>query len=179
MLLDNGLRVHDGNVYCGDIELADSSVGRAAGVDRRIVRATVETIEANEELLNVFGKLRPTAMLKDVGTGNGLERHRDHPTNAQTTGIVADVTGVIAKAGISIRQVIVGDPDLSIEPRLFIITGGPVPPEIIPEIKNCRGGEEHSDPLSVLICRRPELGKHTSCFSSASSASASLPFSSG
>jgi hypothetical protein len=139
MLLDNGLRVHNGNVYCGDIELADSSVGRAAGVDRRIVRATVETIEANEELLKVFGRLRPTAMLKDVAPVMGWSAIEIIPTNAQTTGIVADVTGVIAKAGISIRQVIVGDPDLSIEPRLFIITGAPVPPEILPEIKNCRG----------------------------------------
>jgi predicted regulator of amino acid metabolism with ACT domain len=108
-------------------------------VDRRIVRATVETIEANEELLSVFGKLRPTAMLKDVAPVMGWSAIEIIPTNAQTTGIVADVTGVIARAGISIRQVIVGDPDLSIEPRLFIITGAPVSPEMIPEIKNCRG----------------------------------------
>ena len=61
------------------------------------------------------------------------------PNNAQTIGIVADVTGVIARAGISIRQTIVSDPDLSAEPRLYVITEAPVPPEIIPEIKACRG----------------------------------------
>jgi len=32
------------------------------------------------------------------------------------------VTGVIAEAGISIRQTIVSDPDLSAEPRLYVIT---------------------------------------------------------
>jgi len=139
MLLEMGLRVQNGDVYCGEIKLADSAVGRAAGVDRRIVRATVETIQGSEELLSVFSRLRPTAMLRDVAPVMGWSAIEIIPTNAQTLGIVADVTGVIARAGISIRQIIVGDPDLSSEPRLYVITGAPVPPEIIPEIKACRG----------------------------------------
>jgi predicted regulator of amino acid metabolism with ACT domain len=133
LLLELGLRVSGGVVYCGEIELADSAIGRAAGVDRRIVRSTVETIESHPELMSVFGRLRPTAMLKDWSAIEII------PNNAQTVGIVADVTGVIAKAGISIRQTIVSDPDLSAEPRLYVITEAPVPPEIIPEIKACRG----------------------------------------
>ncbi len=139
LLLENGLRVSDGVVYCGEIELADSAIGRAAGVDRRIVRSTVETIESHPELMSVFGRLRPTAMLKDVAPVMGWSAIEIIPNNAQTIGIVADVTGVIAKAGISIRQTIVSDPDLSSEPRLYVITEAPVPPEIIPEIKACRG----------------------------------------
>jgi len=139
LLLEHGLRVSGGNVYCGDIQLADSSIGRAAGVDRRIVRATVETIESFEELLGVYSKLRPTALLKDVAPVMGWSAIEIIPNNAQAVGIVADVTGVIARAGISIRQTIVLDPDLSSEPRLYVITGAPVPPEIIPEIKACRG----------------------------------------
>jgi uncharacterized protein len=87
----------------------------------------------------VFGRLRPTAMLRDVAPVMGWSAIEIIPNNAQTVGIVADVTGVIAKAGISIRQTIVSDPDLSAEPRLYVITEAPVPPEIIPEIKACRG----------------------------------------
>jgi predicted regulator of amino acid metabolism with ACT domain len=49
------------------------------------------------------------------------------------------VSGVIAKAGISIRQAIVSDPELSSEPRLYVITNAEVPPELIPEIRACRG----------------------------------------
>lgn len=139
LLLENGLRVSSGNVYCGDVQLADSAIGRAAGVDRRIVRATVETIESNEELMRVFSRLRPTALLKDVAPVMGWGAIEIIPSNAQTVGIVADVTGAIAKAGISIRQIIVQDPDLSTEPHLFVITGAPVPTEIIPEIKASRG----------------------------------------
>lgn len=137
--MEYGLRVSDDVVYCGEIELADSAIGRAAGVDRRIVRSTVETIESHPELISVFGRLRPTAMLKDVAPVMGWSAIEIIPNNAQTIGIVADVTGVIAKAGISIRQTIVSDPDLSPEPRLYVITEAPVPPEIIPEIKACRG----------------------------------------
>jgi predicted regulator of amino acid metabolism with ACT domain len=139
LLLEYGLRVSDGLVYCGEVELADSSIGRAAGVDRRIVRSTVETIQSHQELMSVFGRLRPTAMLKDVAPVMGWSAIEIIPNNAQTIGIIADVTGVIAKAGISIRQAIVSDPDLSAEPRLYVITEAPVPPEIIPEIKACRG----------------------------------------
>lgn len=139
LLLEHGLRVHSGAVYCGEIELADSAIGRAAGVDRRIVRATVETIESHQDLISVFGRLRPTALLKDVAPVMGWSAIEIIPANAQTIGIIADVTSVIARAGISIRQAMVSDPDLSAEPRLYVITEAPVPPEIIPEIKSCRG----------------------------------------
>src|SRR2546430_3550299 len=30
-----GLRVHEGNVYAGDVKLSDTAMARAAGVDRR------------------------------------------------------------------------------------------------------------------------------------------------
>ena len=45
VMLKQGLSVNDGKVYCGDIEISDSSLGRAAKVDRRVVRATVEKID--------------------------------------------------------------------------------------------------------------------------------------
>ena len=139
MLLELGLRVDNGDIYCGEIKLADSAVGRAAQVDRRIVRATVETIQSSQELLNVFARLRPTALLRDVAPVMGWNAIEIVPTNAQAPGIIADVTGVIAKAGISIRQAIVSDPELSQEPRLYVITSAPVPPELIPDIRACRG----------------------------------------
>lgn len=139
MLLELGLRVDSGDIYCGEIKLADSAIGRAAGVDRRIVRATVETIQDSEELMSVFGRLRPTALLRDVAPVMGWSAIEIVPVNAQIPGIIAEVTGVIAKAGISIRQAIVSDPELSSEPRLYVITGSAVPPELIPDIKACRG----------------------------------------
>lgn len=139
LLLEYGLRVQGGNVYCGDVEQSDTALARAAGVDRRIVRSAVETIESNDELLNVYSKLRPTALFRDVAPAMGWSVIEIIPVDAQMPGILADVAGVISSANISIRQAIVDDPELSEQPRLYVITESPVPPELIPAIKNCRG----------------------------------------
>ncbi len=139
LLLTNGLRVKDGRVYSGDVEVADVALARAADVDRRIVRAAVETIDSEEELRKVFSALMPTAMLKNVAPVMGWSCIEIIPSDAHSPGILADVTGVIAQAGISVRQALVDDPELSEEPRLYIITESMVPPELIPMIKTCRG----------------------------------------
>jgi predicted regulator of amino acid metabolism with ACT domain len=139
LLLEQGLSVRDGRIFSGDVEVGDVAVGKAAGVDRRIVRATVHTIETSPDLLRVFSKLRPICFLKDVAPEMGWSAIEIIPSNAGAPGIIADVTGVIASAGISIRQTLVTDPDLSTEPRLYVITESAVPADLIPRLKTCRG----------------------------------------
>jgi predicted regulator of amino acid metabolism with ACT domain len=139
LMLEYGLRVKEGRIYCGDIELADVAVGKAAAVDRRIVRSAVETIEAVPELKAVYAHLHPAALFNDVAPAMGWGTIEIIPDNAQSLGIVADVTSVVTSAGLAIRQVNVGDPDLTAEPRLYLITERPVPPELIPRLKACRG----------------------------------------
>jgi uncharacterized protein len=139
LLLSHGLKVKEGRVYCGEVEVGDVALARAAKVDRRIVRAAVETIESEEELRKVFSVLAPTAMLKDVAPVMGWSCIEVIPTDAHVPGIIADVTAVIAEAGISVRQALVDDPELCDEPRLYVITGSEVPSELIPRIKSCRG----------------------------------------
>ncbi|MEM2944168.1 MAG: regulator of amino acid metabolism, contains ACT domain protein [Methanomassiliicoccales archaeon] len=139
LLLEHGLRVSDDSVFCGNIELADIAIARAAGVDRRIVRSAVETIMSNPELLDVYSRLKPTAMLKEVAPKMGWSAIEIIPVDPRMPGILAEVATVIASAGISIRQAIVDDPELSEEPRLYVITESAVPPELIPKIKTCKG----------------------------------------
>jgi hypothetical protein len=139
LLLEHGLRVQEGRVYCGDIEIADMAIGRAAGVDRRIVRSAIDTIEGSQELKAVFSQLVPIALLTKVAPFMGWTAIEIIPDNAQAPGIIAEVTAVIAKEGISVRQAVVSDPDLSPDPRLFVITEGAVPPELIPQIRACKG----------------------------------------
>ena len=129
--MTNGLRVKEGRIYSGEVEIGDVAVARAINVDRRIVRAAVETIESTEELKRVFTALLPTAMLKEVAPLMGWSCIEVIPTDAHVPGIIADVTGVIAEAGISVRQAMVDDPELTDEPRLYVITGSEVPPELI------------------------------------------------
>lgn len=138
LLIRNGLAIRDGAVYSGDVQLSDSALGRAAGVDRRIVSATVRTIESNPELVKAFSRFQPTLHLKDVAPRLGwgvIEIDAD----ATRPGILAGVSSVIARDGISIRQAIVDDPDFSDEPRLFIVTEKPVPPALIPEMQRVPG----------------------------------------
>lgn len=139
LLIRHGLSIKGGAVYCGEVELSDSALGRAAGVDRRIVSATVQTIESNPELLSAFSRFQPTLHLKDVAPHLRWGVIEILPDNATRPGILAGVSSVIAREGISIRQAVVDDPDFSDNPRLFIVTERPVPPALIPEIQRVPG----------------------------------------
>lgn len=138
LMIQLGLRIHDGEVYCGEVKIADSALARAAGVDRRIVAATVETIADHPDLFRVFSRFRPTMHLKEVAPSMGwgvLEIIAD----AETPGILAGVSTAIAREGISIRQAMVDDPDFVDVPKLFVVTEKQIPPQIIPDIQRVHG----------------------------------------
>jgi uncharacterized protein len=139
MLLRYGLAVRADGVYCDTIAIPDTSIARAAGVDRRVISATIETIQREPELSKVYSQLTPTTHLKNAGPAMGWGVLEIVPTDASATGILAGVADIIAKRNVSIRQAIVDDPELQEEPRLYIVTEGPLPIDIIPEISNSRG----------------------------------------
>lgn len=139
LLIRYGLRIRDGKIYCGDVELSDSAVGRAAGVDRRIVSATAQTIERNGELAKIFTHFAPTLHLKDVAPNLGWGVIEIVPDNASRPGILSGVSSVISAEGISIRQAVVDDPYFSEEPKLFIVTEKSVPSSLIPTMQRVPG----------------------------------------
>ena len=49
----------DVKIFVGDVEVDYSSVARAVGVDRRVVKQTVEQIRANSYLYSIFSQTRP------------------------------------------------------------------------------------------------------------------------
>lgn len=139
LLIRHGLRIHDGKIFSGDVELSDSAVGRAAGVDRRIVSATARTIEGDQQLARIFTHFQPTLHLKDVAPNLGWGVIEIIPDNASRPGILAGVSSLIAGEGISIRQAIVDDPYFSDEPKLFIVTEKAVPSTVLPAIQKVPG----------------------------------------
>lgn len=139
LMIQNGLRIHDGAICAGDIEIADTAVGRAADVDRRIVRSTVEAILADSRLERVFTRLAPTLHLKDVAPELGCGVIEIIPTNASQPGILAGVSKVISDARLNVRQAIVEDPEFMDEPRLFVVTEARVPPHLIPAMQAVPG----------------------------------------
>jgi len=134
-----GLRVHEGRVYCGDVKVSDTSMARAAGVDRRVVTATVRTIERTPDLKAFFDRLRPVCHLGDVAPLMNWGAIEIVPTQASKPGILAGVASIIAEAGISVRQVIIDDPEIIDEPHGFIVTETPVPERLLPRIKQVDG----------------------------------------
>lgn len=139
MLLRYGLAVREDGVYCDNIAIPDTSIARAAQVDRRVISAAIETIQREPELQKVFARLTPTCHLKDAGPAMNWGVLEIVPTDAHASGILAGVADLIAKRNIIIRQAIVDDPELQEEPRLYIVTEGPLPIDLIPEIRSSRG----------------------------------------
>jgi len=139
LLMRYGMSVKDKKIYAGGVLVADSALARAAGVDRRVVRYTVDTISRDKQLSRFFSKLMPTINFKDVAPVMGWSAIEIVSSDAGQPGILAAVSNTISEAGISIRQAIVDDPETSEEPRIFIITESMVPPEIIPRLKSAKG----------------------------------------
>jgi predicted regulator of amino acid metabolism with ACT domain len=135
----HGLRVHESNVLAGEIKISDTALARAAGVDRRVVTATIATIGSSDELKSFFDRLLPVCHLRDVAPLMGWGAIEVVPTNASKPGILAGVAAIIAQAGISIRQVIMDDPEIVDDPHGFIVTEAPVPERLLPQIKQVDG----------------------------------------
>lgn len=139
LMVVHGFRVHENRIFAGAVEVSDTAMARAAGVDRRVVTATARTIMGNPELLRFFERLAPVCHLREVAPLMGWGAIEIIPTSASKPGILAGVATAIAEAGVSVRQVIVDDPEIVDDPHAFIITEQPVPERLLPRIKGVDG----------------------------------------
>ncbi len=139
LLMAHGIKVKDGHAYCGDIEQSDSAIGRAAGVDRRVVRSTLERISSTPELDAVFSKLRSVLSMSDLAPVIGCSTLIIIPTDAKMPGILADITSTLFRHGMSVRQAMVDDSGDQDKATFSVVVDGRIPPEVIPELKTCRG----------------------------------------
>ncbi len=139
LLLEQGIRVEKGHAFCGNIEQGDSAIGRACGVDRRVVRATLERISSTPSLDSIYSKLRCTLSMVDMAPEIGCSSIVITPTDSTMPGILADITSVLYRAGISVRQAMVDDSGDREAAVLLVVVYGKIPSEILPELKMCRG----------------------------------------
>ena len=120
-LVELGFSVKDGKIFCGEVEQSELKIARAIGVDRRTVKETAESIESDPLLQSVFKGLKPAGpFLPDVAKHLGY-RVIEIYADTHGVGIVAGVTALISKEGISIRQAVADDPDLTPEPKLTLV----------------------------------------------------------
>jgi len=138
-LLENGLKIKDNKIYCGEIEQSDSKIAKAYNIDRRIIKSTIQTINEKKELKIIFSNLKPTCHLKNVAPSMKWGVIEIIPIDPSMPGILSDVSKIVSDAKISIRQAIVDDFELSEEPKLFIITEKQIPGNLIQKIRNAKG----------------------------------------
>ncbi|MFT0898660.1 regulator of amino acid metabolism, contains ACT domain protein [Candidatus Methanoprimaticola sp. MG2] len=138
LLMELGIRVEDAHAYCGDIKQGDCAIGEAAGVDRRVVRAALTRISSIPELDAIFSKLRCTLSMVDLAPEIGCSSIVISPTDAKMPGILAEITAVLYKHGVSVRQAMVDEngPDGAV---FLVVVYGRIPDGAISEIRACRG----------------------------------------
>jgi len=140
VLVENGLSARDERVYLNQIEIPPVRIARVAGVDRRTVNETLKAVKANRELRLIFEEMRSAGhSLKEIAKPLNLGVVEITPVDAKKAGILAKSATVLAKSGLSIRQAIVDDPELSPEPKLTLIVEKKIPGELIPELLNITG----------------------------------------
>jgi predicted regulator of amino acid metabolism with ACT domain len=136
LLLERGFSVNDeGRVVSGGIEIPNTGIAREVDVDRRVVDTTTDAILADPELRPIFQNISAIPSLMDLAPVLDLTVLTVAVRDAEESGIVAEVTGAIADRRISIRQVISEDPEFTDEPRLYVITDGEIPGDLINEIR--------------------------------------------
>ena len=120
-LVELGLSVRNSKIFCGDVEQSELKMARAIGVDRRTVRETAEFIESDPVLQSVFKGLKPAGpFLPNVARYLGY-RVIEIYADPHEVGIVTGASALISREGISIRQVVADDPDLTPEPKLTLV----------------------------------------------------------
>jgi predicted regulator of amino acid metabolism with ACT domain len=139
-IIELGLSIGaDGTIRCGDVEVKEVSLAKAAGVDRRIVRATVASILSDKELASLFAGIKPAgALLRDVAHNLGFGAV-EIEADAAKPAIIAKATALLANKKISIRQVYAKDPELFENPSLVIITERQIPGALLNEFSKIPG----------------------------------------
>ena len=136
LLLERGFSVNDeGRVVSGGIEIPNTGIAREIDVDRRVVDATTDAILEDPELRRIFQNISAVPSLKDLAPVLDLTVLTVYVNDADEPGIVAEVTGLLADRGISIRQTVSEDPDFTDEPTLTVITETELPGDVINEVR--------------------------------------------
>jgi predicted regulator of amino acid metabolism with ACT domain len=136
LILERGFSVSDeGRVVSGGIKIPNTGIAREVDVDRRVVDTTTEAILADDDLRPIFQNISAIPSLMDLAPVLDLTALTITVRDADEPGIVAVVTTAIADRGISIRQTISDDPEFTDEPRLYVITDGDLPGDLINEIR--------------------------------------------
>jgi predicted regulator of amino acid metabolism with ACT domain len=135
LLLERGFSVNDdGRVVSGGIEIPNTGIARETDVDRRVVDSTTTAILDDDDLRRIFQNISSIPSLMDLAPVLDLSVLTIEPNDAERPGIVAEVTGLLADRGISIRQTVTEDPEFTDDPRLYVVTDDPIPGDLLNDL---------------------------------------------
>ena len=139
-MIELGLSISDdGKIYCGNLKISDKALATAADVDRRAIKSTIEIIQEDEELNNLFSNIIPAGtLLKNIAKNLELGVI-EIEAGFESEGILAATTRLITEKGIGIRQAYAEDTELQESPILTIITVEPVKGDLINEFLKIEG----------------------------------------
>lgn len=139
-ILQNGLAIRNDGVFLNQIEIPTLRVAQAAGVDRRTVIETVRMVNRNPEIKEIFGNLESAGCsLRKVARQLGLGVVEITAEDPNKVGILAGAAGLLAKAGINVRQALVGDPEIEPDPKLILIAQEKIPGSVIQDMLKIDG----------------------------------------
>ncbi|AUV83764.1 amino acid-binding protein [Salinigranum rubrum] len=137
LLLERGFSVNDdGRVVSGGIEIPNTGIAREIGVDRRVVDSTTDAILADPQLRRIFQNISSIPSLMDLAPVLDLTVLTVEVDDADAPGIVAQVTTLIADRDISIRQTVSEDPEFTDDPKLYLVTDGDIPGDLLTELSD-------------------------------------------
>jgi hypothetical protein len=140
VLVENGLSVRNQKIYLNQIEIPPVRIARVAAVDRRTVNETAAIIKANRELRQIFEEIRSAGpSLREIAKHLNLGVVEITVVDPKAHGILAASATLLSNGGLSIRQAIVDDPELSPEPKLTLIVERKIPGELISELLKING----------------------------------------
>ena len=139
-MIELGLSVHeDGKIYCGNLKISDKALATAANVDRRAIKSTIEVINEDSELFDLFNNIIPAGtLLKNIAKIVDLGVI-EIEVGSDNEGVLAAATNLITNNGINIRQAYAEDSELQEYPILTVITNEPINGELINEFLKIKG----------------------------------------
>ena len=136
-MIECGMRVSsDFKIHVDDVEVDYTAVARAVGVDRRVVRQTVEQICGNPYLYSIFSKIIPlgaglAAVVEVLGyTAVVVEAEPKSP------GVLASVAEILSRHGYVVRQALADDPDMVPDAKMTLVLEGQLSGKAIEELNS-------------------------------------------
>jgi uncharacterized protein len=138
-MLEYGIRVSkEGKLFVGGLEVDCSALARDVGTDRRVVKQTATKIRTDPFLFSVFSGVAPAgASLLHVISSIGCSAIVIE-ADPRAAGVISEVTGVLAKHGVVVRQALADDPDMVRDASLTLIVEGAVGGGVIGELEGLK-----------------------------------------